>query len=62
MRGMSETSNEELDQVQEKIDDAKVAAKDLADHDVIDPDAVEGRVPRETEDPADESRPTTDEG
>jgi hypothetical protein len=60
MTGMSE---QELDDVQKKIETAQAAAHDLADRDVIDPDRVEGRVPRETNDPADdEDQPTTDKG
>ena len=52
-----------LEQVQGTIDDARSAAKDLADHDVIDPDAVEGQVPRETDDASDDTdQPTTDQG
>lgn len=56
-------SDPELEQVQDKIDDAQAAAKDLADRDVIDPDAVEGQVPRQTDDAADdEEQPVTDKG
>ena len=40
---MSE-SDERLDAVADKIDDAKKAAVPLAEHDVIDPDRVEGDV------------------
>jgi hypothetical protein len=41
-RGMTE-NDERLDAVTEKIDDAKDAARTLADKDVIDPDPVEGQ-------------------
>ena len=46
---MSE-SDERLDAVTEKIEDAKAAAAPLADRDVIDPD---GDEPAEGDDPAD---------
>ena len=41
MLGMTE-SDERLDRVSDKIDEARSAAKSLAEQDVIDPDAVEG--------------------
>jgi hypothetical protein len=44
MAGMTE-SDERLDRVSDKIDDAKGAAKSLAESDVIDPGVVEGEVP-----------------
>ena len=40
-RGMTE-KDERLDAVAEKIDDAKDAARTLADKDVTDPDSVKG--------------------
>ena len=38
-------SDERLDRVSDKIDDAKGTAKSLAESDVIDPGVVEGEVP-----------------
>ena len=54
---MRDMSDPELDDVQGKIERAQVAAKDLADRDVIDPDAVEGQVPRQTDGPAADDEP-----
>lgn len=56
-------SDPELEQVQDTIDDARTAAKNLAERDVIDPDAVEGEAPRQTDDAADDDeQPVTDKG
>ncbi len=44
MLGMTE-SDERLDRVSDKIDEARSAAKSLAEQDVIDPDGVEGDRP-----------------
>jgi hypothetical protein len=56
MAGMTE-SDERLEAVGDKIDDAKAAAKVLAEHDVIDPDAVEGAAPNSVDAATDDADP-----